>query len=335
MLACCHFSKRICFLDHLVPICHLFDIPLITDNQELLLTLENYYPPTKSFFTKNIDNTLEPYSALFYAQPSRLFPYGFHFSDHHLLQKKRSIFTYHGFSEKYIDDFWFERFLDEDLVLIHGPSMQKQLQKKGIWNKIKNPIICGNLRSQFYDKHKVFFEKKIKALYPPNSKKKILWAPSWNLGNFSSSSLPLSLIEKNLSTIPEDYELLIKLHPLQEEEWDQFKNACKGHPSIIFIKDCPLVYPLLAEADFLLSDVSSVAYDFLVFNRPMLFFPTSTAPILHTLGRVIKNDASNLFSTLLEKEPIIYSKRRKSWLEKIFAPLKEEECKQSILMALK
>lgn len=333
--ACCHFSERICFLDHLVPFCHLFDIPLITNNQELLLILENYYPPTKSIYTQDIEKSLEPYSALFYAQPSRLFPYGFDLCNHHLLQKKRSIFTYHGFSEKYTNDFWFERFVDEDLVLIHGSCMKNQLKKKGIWEKLKHPVICGNLRWQFYLKHQSFFEKKIQTILPPTSKKKILWVPSWNLGNFSSSSLPLSLIEKVISGLPHDFQLLIKLHPLQEIDID-WKKKYQEHPSVFFIENFPLIYPLLANADLLLADVSSVAYDFLVFNRPMFFFSTTTAPILHELGRVFNvTDVENLFSSIAEKEPPIYHKRRQIWVKKIFSPIKETKLKQSIYQALR
>ncbi len=41
------------------------------------------------------------------------------------------------------------------------------------------------------------------------------------------------------------------------------------HKNVVLIEDFPLVYPLLAATDIYLGDVSSIGYDFLMFNRPM------------------------------------------------------------------
>lgn len=62
---------------------------------------------------------------------------------------------------------------------------------------------------------------------------------------------------------------------------------------IQFIEDFPPIYPLLAQMDLYIGDMSSIGYDFLSFKRPMILLKDSE---LTKAGRfVAKKEYENLF----------------------------------------
>jgi CDP-glycerol glycerophosphotransferase (TagB/SpsB family) len=67
--------------------------------------------------------------------------------------------------------------------------------------------------------------------------------------------------------------LLIKLHPSIERDHpfaaEELISQVEKHSQIVVIKNFPLIYPLLSSIDALITDVSSIGYDFLYFNRPL------------------------------------------------------------------
>ena len=50
------------------------------------------------------------------------------------------------------------------------------------------------------------------------------------------------------------------------------------HPSALFLTDFPPIYPLLERSVCYIGDYSSIGYDFLVFDRPLFFIPSSKSP---------------------------------------------------------
>lgn len=65
-----------------------------------------------------------------------------------------------------------------------------------------------------------------------------------------------------------DVLLLVKLHP-----WMHGRVAGDPRPGIVFVAAESDLYPLLREVDFLVTDYSSIFFDFLLLDRPVIFFP--------------------------------------------------------------
>lgn len=61
--------------------------------------------------------------------------------------------------------------------------------------------------------------------------------------------------------------LLVKLHP-----WMQGRLRSTDMPGLVFVAPESDLYPLLPLADFLITDYSSIYFDFLLLDRPVLFF---------------------------------------------------------------
>jgi CDP-glycerol glycerophosphotransferase len=75
---------------------------------------------------------------------------------------------------------------------------------------------------------------------------------------------------------------LLKLHPYMRDNTLSALPGCIRYPSHLDI------YPLLPLADALITDYSSVYFDFLLLNRPILFFP-------YDLSRYIRQDRELFF----------------------------------------
>lgn len=65
-----------------------------------------------------------------------------------------------------------------------------------------------------------------------------------------------------------DAYLLVKFHPFEEVDLDG-----REHSRIVHVPPASDVYPLLREVDALVTDYSSVAFDFLSRDRPIVYYP--------------------------------------------------------------
>jgi len=108
--------------------------------------------------------------------------------------------------------------------------------------------------------------KKIKEdLKIPENKKVILYAPTWRVKNKFDMMLDLEKMKKILG---ENYVFLIRLHPfsikgLNKELLNDFVIDVSGYESI---------EKLFVISDALITDYSSVMFDYGVLKKPMIFF---------------------------------------------------------------
>ena len=99
----------------------------------------------------------------------------------------------------------------------------------------------------------------------PKAKKTLLFAPTWGLRSCLSFITPLILQRLSLK-----YRLLLSLHRLHPQ---QVKDYFRKLSNVEVLEDEDLLKGM-NEADLLISDVSSAAYEFLYFNKPMILIDT-------------------------------------------------------------
>ncbi|MFO7897179.1 MAG: CDP-glycerol glycerophosphotransferase family protein [Candidatus Cloacimonadales bacterium] len=156
-----------------------------------------------------------------------------------------------------------------DLYLTSGPYVTERFQKLANqhkyflvretgWPKVDHII---NYPSQN-------IREKLKL---PNDKNIVLFAPTHSSKMQSASAL--------LPIIPEvigpDELWLVKFHELMKPELKA--NFSAQHPAIKIIENADIT-PYLHAADLLISDTSSVIYEFMILDKPIITFRTEARP---------------------------------------------------------
>ena len=101
-----------------------------------------------------------------------------------------------------------------------------------------------------------------------NSYKIILYAPTFrDKGGdaFVDNTLNLEELSKYLEK--RKFILCIKMHTIIKD-----KNQ-RNYENIIFYKNSADIYPVLPHIDLLITDYSSIYFDYLLLDKPVLFFP--------------------------------------------------------------
>lgn len=349
-------------LDHLAPLCDLFQAKLLTSEDLQYELTQKFYPHIE---TELIDACLlnpeflkEHYDVILHS-----FFWG-NLMDFSLMPEKktsrrkiRCVFTPHGNSDKGYYCGNLNGYSVNDISLLYGSHMTDMLNKLSI--SVKRPIHMGNLRYLYYQKYRSFFdeltEKEIFSRIDPK-KKTILYAPTWN--DYENNSSIFDAYSFVMEKLPLQYNLIVKLHPWMGTEASfvtghnligkilhitaKYENA----PGITFVSDFPAIYPLLAKIDIYLGDLSSIGYDFLAFNRPMFFFRPAgrlqedASLFLHQCGVFIPIDQGDKILAIIEEgveRDSLYKKKREEMYKYAFGPekdptiLKEEviaECKK-------
>lgn len=249
-------------LDHLAPICEALSIPLLVtepDHEELAQLfypmVEVRYAPLQDLHLKALaewDTIIT--TCKFWALELR--------PTLELIQKKevRFVFTPHGHSDK--EDF-INSPIEQDIDLVYGPAMKETRRNT-------DAIEMGNIRHPFYLKYQNHFDR-LAAPFFKSDKQAVLYAPTWQ-----STGSPTSFfnsVDTVVEQLSKDYNLLIKLHPLLEENNPALYHRAIGRygSQATFIERFPAIYPLLEKTAIYLGDHSSIGYDFLAYDRPMYF----------------------------------------------------------------
>lgn len=100
-----------------------------------------------------------------------------------------------------------------------------------------------------------------------NDKKVMLYAPTFR-GDIRGAKSPNVLDLKKLEKIKEEYVVLIKQHPFVKEGFpvpEEYQDFC------VEIKDEMSIQQLLMIADILVTDYSSIVFEYALMNRPIFF----------------------------------------------------------------
>ncbi|WP_198266404.1 CDP-glycerol glycerophosphotransferase family protein [sulfur-oxidizing endosymbiont of Gigantopelta aegis] len=87
----------------------------------------------------------------------------------------------------------------------------------------------------------------------------------------TESIIPLDFIQMDKELKQMNAHLIVKLHPFVTQFYERFSPE-NGYQNILFHSAQGDIYPLLKYTDILITDYSSVYFDFLLLDRPIIFF---------------------------------------------------------------
>ena len=185
-----------------------------------------------------------------------------------------------------------------DLYLTQGPYFTNRFNE--LKNKFKDfdVIETGWPKLDIYGKelHKYDTEKEV-LLKKFKAKKIVLYAPTFSPSLNSAAQLieEFQNLGKN-----KDYLILFKFHDLMAEELiEAYKNLARNNENIIFEEERNIIKFLLI-ADIMISDTSSVVYEFLLLDKPVITFKSSSKNIQWDNSLEYKNLSEKIKSNLEE-----------------------------------
>lgn len=121
-------------------------------------------------------------------------------------------------------------------------------------------------KDRMEEKRQCFYEK-----YPElEGKHCTLYAPTFRDNEVENPKLALDL-ERFLSVMDKDDVLLLRLHPHVAANF-QAQTLQKYGKRIVNMSDYPGVTTLLAVSECLITDYSSIVFEYCLFDRPMIFY---------------------------------------------------------------
>jgi len=98
-------------------------------------------------------------------------------------------------------------------------------------------------------------------------KRIILYAPTFRDQQLNAQSIPIDF-KDIINELGENYLLIIKLHPAVAQN-----VAAMNHPQIISVKNNVPINDLLCVADCVISDYSSIPFEYALLGKPQIFYP--------------------------------------------------------------
>ena len=193
-----------------------------------------------------------------------------------------------------------------DLYLTQGPYFTERFNKLKSIYKDFDVIETGWPKLDIYGTDKTAFEQERRELLQKyNAEKILLYAPT-----FSPKLTSAPFLVEQIKSLSEnkEYLILLKFHPLMDVSWIQiYKDLANEIPNIIFETEKNIIKFLLI-SDVLISDTSSVIYEFLLLDKPVITFNNISDNILWQNSSDY-NELISLVEKNLNEDP--YSKERK------------------------
>lgn len=228
--------------------------------------LEDHFPFKSDNYTTNIAD-LETFKSDAIFVPGNEVPY-------YLRGLKVQVF--HGLAGEKKGHFRIRNYFD--LYLTQGPYFTNKFNKLKTNSSNFDVIETGWPKLDIYGTDKTSYaSEKDKLLNKHKANTILLYAPTFSP---KLSSAPF-LVEplKELAQNP-DYLILVKFHPLMSLEWIEMYNELAKRHSNISIQEEKNIIKFLLMADLLISDTSSVIYEFLLLDKPAITFNNISKKIL-------------------------------------------------------
>lgn len=99
-----------------------------------------------------------------------------------------------------------------------------------------------------------------------SNKKKLLYAPTFRDDELHSTSLHLNIAEMK-QALGDDYQLILKLHPSISNDLEKLEDDF-----IVYANKETPIETLLPVVDILITDYSSIPFEFALLEKPMIFY---------------------------------------------------------------
>lgn len=156
-----------------------------------------------------------------------------------------------------------------DKIVVGSEKMSKIFRLA--FHKAPNAFLrTGIPRTDFYfDEERINATKKHITQQHPEiaGKKVILYAPTFRDLELKNQLIPINF-NRIIDELGDDYFLLIKLHPAVAHT---LKNI--HHERILVLDNSHAIDELLTVTDYLISDYSSIPFEFAFFEKPQIFYP--------------------------------------------------------------
>jgi len=211
---------------------------------------------------------------------------------HYLRGVKTQVF--HGLAGEKKGHFRIRNYFD--LYLTQGPYFTRWFSKAANKHKDFSVVETGWPKLDIYGKelHK-YDSDKLSLLKKYSAKKIILYAPTFSPSLTSAPHL-LSQIEE--LALEKEYLIVIKFHDLMAKNLiDSYKKLSMSFENLLFIEERNIIKYLLI-ADLMISDTSSVVYEFLLLDKPVITFKNNSLAInwdnLLSFNGLVKSVVRNL-----------------------------------------
>ena len=219
---------------------------------------------------------------------------------HYLRGVKTQVF--HGLAGEKKGHFRIRHYFD--LYLTQGPYFTKWFANAAKKHKTFDVVETGWPKLDVYGKevHK-YDEDKAVLLKKHQVKKVILFAPTFSP---SLTCAPYLFEEIEQLASNKEYVIVIKFHDLMAKELiEKYQNLASKTNNIVFVEERNIIKYLLI-SDLMISDTSSVVYEFLLLDKPVITFKNNSKFFdwdnSFTYKNVSKKVAKNLTEDPFKKE---------------------------------
>jgi hypothetical protein len=244
---------------------------------------------------------------------------------HYLRGLKTQIF--HGLAGEKKGHFRIRHYFD--LYLTQGPYFTNRFLELKSIHKDFDVIETGWPKLDIYGQSfSSFNDEKEELLNKTKAKKIVLYAPT-----FSPKLTSAPFLKDEIVSLAQnkDYLILFKFHPLMASEWvEAYKNIANEFENVIYIEEKNIIKYLII-ADLLISDTSSVVYEFLLLDKPVITFNSISTNISWNDVSAYK-DLVLLVDTNLTEDPF---KEQRAYTNSQFHPYKDGKSAYRMVEAVK
>ncbi|MEN1967733.1 CDP-glycerol glycerophosphotransferase family protein [Lentibacillus sp. N15] len=165
--------------------------------------------------------------------------------------------------------------------VVIGSEKMAPIFQQSFCNPELSMLRCGIPRTDFFFRpiEMKSVELVLHRKYPVTQEKKIvLYAPTFRDHNNADPHIPID-VDQFCDAFCDDYVLFLRLHPAIKH------NFHNKYPGVVYdVSDVKDVSKLLVLTDILITDYSSIPFEFAILERPMIFFAYDLAEYQQTRG---------------------------------------------------